>query len=478
MGAGLPEDAQTLQRRASQLFAAGDVTAAIPAYQALLAVRPDLPNSWFNLAMLLRQARRYDEALAAYAQALALGIGEPEEAHLRRAVIFADHLGDSGAAEAELEAALALNPAYVPALLNLGNLHEDRGEWAAARAACETALALDPKHALALARLAGLAEIAGPEDPLLQRMQARIASPATSAADCADIAFALGAALDRLGAYDQAFAAYAAANEASREMLDAPYDRRAQEQLVDRLIAAFPAAEGGGAVADAPLFICGMFRSGSTLAEQILARHSAVVAGGELDALPALVEARLQPYPEAVAGADLAAIRAAYLADASARHPADTLLTDKRPDNFLHIGLIKRLFPNARIVHTVRDARDTTLSVYFLHAGPALAYASDLGDIAHYYAQYRRLMAHWHRLWPGDIHELDYDRLVREPRAAIAGLLDFCGLRWEDGVLRHQDGQAAVRTASNWQVRQPLYRGSSGRWQNYRQHLEGLRQAL
>lgn len=474
----MTDDAETLQRRASQSFRSGDFEGAIPAYRALLALRPGLPNSWFNLAMSLRLTRHYEEALAAFAQALAAGIDEPEEVHLRRAVIFSDHLGDSAAAEAELEAALALNPGYVPALLNLGNLHEDRGEWAEARAACERVLALDPWNALAMARLAGLAAISGPDDPLLARMRARIASPATSAADCADIAFALGAALDKLGAYDEAFATYAAANEASREMLEAPYDRRAQEQLVDRLIAAFPEAEGGEAVAGVPLFICGMFRSGSTLAEQILARHSGVVAGGEIDALPALIEARLRPYPEAVAGADLPTLRTAYLAEASARHPAGTLLTDKRPDNFLHIGLIKRLFPNARIVHTVRDAPDNMLSVYFLHAGPALAYASDLGDIAHYRGQYLRLMAHWRRLWPDDIFDFDYDRLVRESRPAIEDLLDFCGLDWEDGVLRHQDGQTAVRTASNWQVRQPLYRGSSGRWQNYRQHLEGLRQAL
>lgn len=476
----MSDDPETLQRRAAQLFDAGDVAAAIPAYQALLAVGPDIPNSWFNLAMLLRRARRYDEAMTAYAKALVLGIDAAEEVHLRRAVILSDHLGDSAAAEAELAAALALNPTYVPALLNLGNLHEDRGEWAAARAACEAVLALDPRNALALARLAGLAEIGGVDDPLLARMRARMASPATSAADCADIGFALGAALDRLGAYDAAFAAYAAANEAGREMAEdigARYDRTAQEQLVDRLIAAFPEPVATAGGEEAPVFICGMFRSGSTLAEQILARHSRVVAGGELDALPALIEARLQPYPEAVAGADLAAIRAAYLAEVAPRHPAGTLLTDKRPDNFLHIGLIKRLFPRARIVHTVRDAPDNMLSVWFLHAGPGLAYASDLGDIAHYHGQYRRLMAHWQGLYP-DIFDLDYDRLVREPRPSIEALLAFCGLPWEEGVLRHQDGQAAVRTASNRQVRQPLYRSSSGRWQNYRQHLDGLRQAL
>ena len=292
------------------------------------------------------------------------------------------------------------------------------------------------------------------------------------AQDRADLGFALGAALDRLGAYAAAFEAYAAANAA----VGLRYDRAAQEQFIDRMIAAFPTASTG-AGGEAPVFICGMFRSGSTLAEQILARHSKVTAGGEIDSLPALIAAHLQPYPEAAGAASdaqIAAVRAAYLAEIAGR--ADGLLTDKRPDNFLHIGLIKRLFPSAKIVHTRRDPLDNCLSVYFLHTG--FAYAGDLGDIAHYYLQHERLMAHWRALYPDDIHELDYDALVRDPLPAIEGLLRFCGLDWEDNVLRHQDGGSAVRTASNWQVRQPLYRGSSGRWHNYRQHLGVLQKGL
>jgi tetratricopeptide (TPR) repeat protein len=464
------EDAYALSRAASELFRAGRVEEAIPAYERLLAVRPDLPNSWFNLAMLQRQARRYEPALASYARALALGIDAPEEVHLRRGVIFSDHLGASDLARAELEAALALNPAYVPALLNLGNLHEDRGDWAEARTAYARALAIEPGNALALARTLGLAEIAGADDPLLEKARARMAG--ASPEDRADLGFALGNALDRIGAYDAAFAAYAAANAA----MGLRYDRAAQERLIDRTIAAFP-EPSTGIGGEAPLFICGMFRSGSTLAEQILARHGKVTAGGELDSLPALIAAQLQPYPEAAGAASdaqIAALRDAYLAEIAGR--AEGLLTDKRPDNFLHIGLIKRMFPKARIVHTRRDPRDNCLSVYFLHAG--FAYAGDLGDIAHYYGEHARLMAHWRTLYPDDIFELDYDQLVREPRPAIAALLDFCGLEWEDSVLRHQDGGNAVRTASNWQVRQPLYRGSSGRWRHYRQHLDALQKGL
>ncbi|MEA3065666.1 MAG: hypothetical protein QOJ27_2118, partial [Sphingomonadales bacterium] len=298
----------------------------------------------------------------------------------------------------------------------------------------------------------------------------------------ADLGFALGAALDRLGAYDEAFAAYEAANAASRASSPVRYDRASHERFVDRLIHAFPkpAQPRTGEVGEAPVFICGMFRSGSTLAEQILARHEAVVPGGELGLVPALA-AGLNPYPEAAGAATpstFAGLRAAYLAGLRRVHPGGGLVTDKRPDNFLHIGLIKSLFPEARIVHTRRNPPDNLLSLYFLHLDPGMAYAQDLGDAAHWFGQYRRLMAHWRRLYPDDIHDVDYDALVADPRPNIEALLDFCGLGWRDACLTFHEAGNAVRTASAAQVREPLYRRSSGRWRHYERHLGPMIEAL
>ena len=133
------------------------------------------------------------------------------------------------------------------------------------------------------------------------------------------------------------------------------------------------------------------------------------------------------------------------------------------------------MFPDARIIHTVRSERDTILSVYFLPADPAIAYATDLGDIAHYQSEQKRLMDHWRSLYPDDIFELDYDQLVAKPRPTIERMLEFCGLPWQDQVMDASRSTAAIRTASNWQVRQPISRGSSGRWERYRKHLGPLR---
>jgi hypothetical protein len=154
------------------------------------------------------------------------------------------------------------------------------------------------------------------------------------------------------------------------------------------------------------------------------------------------------------------------------------LLTDKRPDNFLHIGLIKRLYPNAKIIHTRRHPLDNLLSLYFLHLDPGMAYALDLDDAAHWHGKYERLMAHWTALYPDDIFDVDYDELVQDPKPVIDKLLGFLGLDWEEGLLDFHRGTAAVKTASVWQVRQPLHARSSGRWRNYRAQLDPIAEVL
>ena len=444
-------------------------------------------DDWFNRGWQQQAAGRFEESLASYQRALDLGVERPEEAHLNRAVVLADHLDRSEAAGCELEAALARNPRFVPAWVNLGNLNEQRGEREGARLAYEQALAIDPEQPLALARLPDLKTIEGRSDPLITRLEQAIARAGASPADLADLGFGLGKALDKVGAHDEAFAAYEAANRASRAAAGpagARYDALAHERFVDRLIAAFPAP----VQADAPapdetkrFFICGMFRSGSTLVEQILASHPQVTAGGEIDLLPALAHRwlapSLEPWP-ALEPSVLQRLRAAYAGGVAKRFPGAGLVTDKRPDNFLHIGLIKALFPEAKIVHTRRDPLDNCLAVYFLHLSPAMPYALDLLATAHWYRQYERLMAHWKSLYDRDIHDVDYDRLVVDPRPVIERLLAHCGLPWDDACLAFHQTRAIVRTPSAWQVSEPLYTRSSGRWRHYAGHLGTLRAAL
>ena len=481
-----PDDPRTLLQQAVLHERGGRLPEAIAAYEHLLQRWPDLPDSWYNLALLQRRACRFEAALASYQQALDRGVSQPEEVHLNRAAIYADGLRCDKDAERELNTALALNPAYGPALLNLANLQEDRGRRDAALALYERLLAVDPGHHEGLARYASLRGVTGPGDALVQHLRQAIGHATTPVADKASLAFTLGKLLDGCGAYDEAFAAYRAGNDFSRASIvpsRQSYVPEAHEQHISELMRAFaqPHALSTPPRDPAPLFICGMFRSGSTLTEQVLAGHSRVKAGGELSFIPRLVQTRLAPYPASLAR--LSAQERAALAE-QYRHSLSLLaqgaehVTDKRPDNFLHIGLIKTLFPNARIIHTTRNPLDNALSVYFLHLDQSMGYALDLEHIGHYYRQYRHLMAHWKSLYGDDILDFDYNTFVREPRPAVERLLAFCGLDWEESCMSFQRVDNSVRTASVWQVRQPLYQHASGRWKHYERHLAPLVSAL
>jgi tetratricopeptide (TPR) repeat protein len=482
-------DPAALIASAARLASAGSTAAAAELYQQVLARWPDQPDCWYNLALLQRRLRHYAAALESYQQALDRRISRPEQVHLNRAVIYADCLRQEAAAERELRAALALNPAYLPALQNLANLHEDLGRRAEARQTYERILTLDPRSFESLARYALLSGAGSLTDPLLARLRGVLADASLPAAGRASVNFALAHLLDGLGAYREAFAAAQAANLASRASVPGGgrYDRAAHERFIDALLAAFPRAgvppRPAGRPAGEPrlIFVCGMFRSGSTLTERLLAGHPAVTAGGELDLLPHLIQTRLAPFPDCVASlpeAGWESLAAAYLEGAREVFPEAKYLTDKRPDNFLLIGLIKTLFPEARIVHTTRDPLDTCLSIYQLHLEPQLRWALDLADIGHYFRQYRRLMNHWRLLYGEDILDFSYDQLVRDPRTATARLLSYCGLEWSGESLDFAGAGGAVKTASVWQVRQELYQRSSGRARHYVPELAALAESL
>jgi tetratricopeptide (TPR) repeat protein len=502
------ESHEPMLREALLLDRQGHIPEAIAAYERLLKSWPALPDCWYNLAVLQRRRRQFAAALSSYQQALDRGVKKPEEVHLNRGVIYSDHLRQDDAAERELKAALSHNPNYAPALFNLANLHEDYGRRQMAARVYQRLLALDPQSPRVLARYAGLMAYADLNDPLIGRLREVLTRTDITLADRAGLEFALGRALDECQAYAAAFEMYSAANAHSRQ--SAPpgtpgYDRGLANAYTERLIAAFPAAlaEGprpvaaataasaasaaSGAIAASasktlprPIFVCGMYRSGSTLTEQLLAGHPLLAAGGELDFLPNAVQIDLAPFPESMAAVlpqRLKTLAAEYRHTLGEMFPAAAYVTDKRPDNYLNIGLIKRLFPDAKIVHTTRNALDNCLSIYFLHLDQRMSYALDLMDIGHHYRQYLRLMRHWKALYGADILDVDYDALVREPKLEVQELLSFLGLDWDERCLTVAPGRA-VKTASVWQVREPLYQRSSGRARHYEKELAELRTYL
>ncbi len=476
---------EALMREAMRLHRQNSVPEAMSAYRSIVTRWPRYADAWYNLAVLQRQIFLYNDALDSYREALDLGISRPEEVHLNRAVIFSDMLNDPVTAARELEQALSVNPGYAPALLNLANLYEDIGKRQEASAFYARILEVEPQNHEALARFANVQNLDTVDAALIERLQRAIAL-APAAHHRASLGFALGRLLDGAGRYPEAFVAYAAANHASRASAGpnfVAYDNARQQNFVDRMIEmAAPAARATeSADSPQPIFILGMFRSGSTLTEQLLASLPGVAAGGELPFLPQFINTELTPFYEslqALSPQRLDAVAARYRAELKQISATARYVTDKRPDNFLYIGLIKQLFPAAKIIHTVRDPLDNCLSIYFLHLEQQMSYALDLLDTGHFFTESRRLMTHWKKQFPDDIFDFDYDALVREPQQAMRGLCDFLGLEWSGEMPAVALRSGAIKTASVWQVRQPLYRTSSGRARHYAGELRALQQYL
>jgi hypothetical protein len=237
------------------------------------------------------------------------------------------------------------------------------------------------------------------------------------------------------------------------------------------------AAPRSGESSDRPLFIVGLPRAGKSLAEQILCSHPDVHGAGELLGVPDAAEELgrvLGGWPEGIArvtAAQLGAAAAGYLEALARVDPDARRVTDTMPFNFLHLGLIELLFPNARVVHCLRHPADLALRIYAKNfAGRSLAFASDVGHIARYLLDYRRLMAHWRGTLRGPVHELHYETLVREPAAAIRALLAYAGLPWDERCLRFFESGVAT-SASDTPVRRPLADREIGAWRHYRELL-------
>jgi len=453
--------------------------AAADCYELYLQKGVDSANAYFNYAYNLKQAGQYQLAIENYQTAINKNIEQPEEVYLNMAVIYSDHLRQEEKAKQALQAALSINANYVSALYNLANLYEEEGDKQQATLLFEKVLVIEPTNYQSLARLADVKKFTENNDPVINKLKYAIKSISNDPSTKINLLYALGKVLDDCAEYNDAFDYYRQANHLDSQTMPC-YNKAEQELIVDKNIQLFSNdwfSKHREVSSDAPIFICGMFRSGSTLTEQILASHPEITAGGERDYFDRLIKQKLQPYPEALSqlnALEMDKIRNNYLSELAQAFPDAHCVTDKRPDNFLYIGLIKSLFPHARIIHSTRNPLDNCLSVFFLRLGASMNYATALSDTVHYYKQQIRLMDHWKSLFPDSIFEANYDQLVINPESAIKTMLNFIELEWNEQCLDFHHLKNRVKTASVWRVRQPLYSSSSGRWHNYKSHIDEL----
>lgn len=440
------------------------------AYKTYLVRQPGSAIAAFNYAYNLAQDTQYEMAVKMYERSLELGIDVPEEVHLNIANIYMDHLHAGDKARVHLERALALNPSYSSAYYNLGNLYEQEGSRLEASRNFAKCLQADPANEAALARLADTQKFVEQDDPLLARLVATAQGSNNS-----DVHFALGKAYEQLGEFDAAWDCFTKGNSLDEKMFPV-FDRERTEAEFRTIMAqyrreAFKRCEGPSREV---VFICGMFRSGSTLLEQVLASHPRFVAGGENEFFPRLVAREFPDYPQGldeIPPDKLRAWQQQYEEQSNRYFGESTRLTDKRPDNFLYAALIKAVLPSARFVITERDWRDIATSIYSVRLGPSQSYATRIENIRQYILLQAELVDFWETLFGSDLKRVRYEDLVLQPQRTVTELLDWLGESWDEHCLSFHELKNRVRTASVWQVREPLHDKSTGRWKNYEKHF-------
>lgn len=441
-----------------------------------------------QLAKLYALVRRDGEAAATLRDAEA---ALPADALSRDTMgcVYA-RLGDHAAALPHFVEAVRLAPDNTEFRYNQATTLNFLGRIDEAEAAIEALLARAPGDARAHHLLAGVRK----QDAATNHVDRLGAAHerAKAGRDRLLIGYALAKELEDIGEADQAFARLCTVNAEHRRAL--PYSFARDAAVFDAIEAAWSAIERARATnppPDAPIFVIGMPRTGTTLVDRILSSHPDVESAGELQAMPLAVKraagtrSRTVLDAETIAAAattDMGAIGRDYLERARhhRREPARRF-TDKFPGNFQYAGFIARALPAASIVCLRRHPMDTVLSNFrnlFAVSSRYYDYSYDLADIAAYYVRFDRAMAFWHRVLPGRVLEVRYEDLVADQETETRRLLAHCGLDWSDACLAFHTNAAPVSTPSAAQVRRPIYRDSVARWKRHAAALEPVRQFL
>ena len=465
------------------------MTEAQEQYRHWLAQSQSQPSNavaWFNLGWWSTKVGLFAASLKAYEQALAFGIESPEEAMSNMASVYSERLGQIEPAMQWLDRALLQNPQYYPAIFNRAHIAEQMGDRETACRYFEQAAGLAPRDAYPIARW----------------VEANLTLPEASSAVQSLRRFAKGKNPDALMAlaryeeqgeqYDAAWDALIAANTIDQKAYPSWQALPVQSKLTNQLTEVLPqqsttvGATAGitpGASAphpqqQIPVFILGLFRTGSTLLEQILAAHPDFVPLGESEFWPRQIHAlgggMVSPgrLPDTQLCAKLRQRWQLHLRD---RNIASGLIaTDKRPDNLFHMATIQRVLPEAKFVITERDWRDTLVSMFGTRLHPQHGYATNPEAIAEHIRFCHKIADFWCENYPKSVYRVSYEALVSDPEEELMPLFTWLGTPWHPECLNFHELTNSVRTASVWQVREPLTTSRQGRWRNYDGPLRGI----
>ncbi|MDH6504769.1 tetratricopeptide (TPR) repeat protein [Polynucleobacter sphagniphilus] len=449
-----------------------------------LELKPNYPIALTGLAAVLGEAEQYEVAENLLNQALAI---EPDklDAYCQLGTIYLEQ-GKTPQAKFAFQEALKLDPSSTDALVGLGNIQLEEGQIDDAAITLKKAIAIDSNKIDARFHLSQVKKVKAGDENLLALEGILAKGEKLSANSRISLYYALGKCYDDIGEFEKAFTNFEKGASLKRTKLS--YDAGSEEAFTNAIIQTLDAntfnrLTGSGDHSTTPIFVLGMPRSGTTLTEQIIASHPSVFGAGELDDLAIVAqhskiakahgnfpENILQYSPEELTG-----LGQEYLDRLRAHAPDAKFITDKMPSNYILMGLIPLILPNAKIVHVKRNALDTCLSCYTRLFNKHQDASYDLSELGRSYKNYRRLVEHWKQILPSDaFYEVNYEDLVDDIEGQSKALIRYCGLEWDPACLEFYENKRNIRTASVSQVRQPIYKSSVERWRNYEGHLQAL----
>ena len=483
-----PDFAEAYYNRSDALMDLGQLEEAVASYDKAIELKPDYAEAYCNRGNVLIELRQLEEAVASYDKAIEL---KPDfaEAYYNRGNALTE-LGQLEAAVASYDKTIELQPDFAEAYYNCGNALTELGQLEAAVESYDKAIELQPDCAEAYYNLSLLKKFK-PEDPQIGAMESLYMDSEASEQDHIHLCFALAKAYDDLDDYDKCFACLDEGNRRRQKELN--YNIETDRRMVAKVKSIFssgsltPDVVLDGKVSVQPVFIVGMLRSGTSLAEQILASHSLVHGAGELNAMSELVSSILSKpsvqntshNKSPLSQNGISTVHDGYLEVLASLKVSEKIITDKMPLNFKWIGFILSAFPDAKIIHLNRDPRATCWSIYkHYFSSNGNGYAYDLLDLVEFYQLYIDLISAWRELFPNSIYDLCYESLTENQQEETYKMLAFCDLEWEDQCLDFHKTERVVQTASVAQVRQKMYQGSSEEWRKYEKHLQPLIQAF
>ena len=480
-----PGHAEAHSNRGLVLQNLGRFEEALASADRAIAIRRDFADAWRERGAALIALGRLDEAMAALDTSLAIN-PRNAEAHATRGMALKE-MGQPEAAAKSFDTSLALKPGYVDARLGLAQLAAEEGRFNEAEALFDSVRKDDPGNVGSLHGLSGVRKYRD-GDPLFLAIADRLRDGGLTPQQREQLHHGYAKICNDAGRHDDAMAHFALSKACRPSRFDLARHRAAFAAMKELFTPAFFAARQGFGIDDErPVFVVGMPRSGTTLTEQIISAHSQAMGFGELQDLPQLSKTlggglkSPEGFVAALAALDApasAALAERYREAYRGAAPGLLRLVDKRPHNYELLGLIALLFPKAHIIHCRRNAMDNCLSMYMQDFNINHGYNRDLATLGHYYLAYEELMAHWREVLPLPIHDCVYEDTVADLEASARSLIGFLGLEWDAACLDYHRQERQVRTPSQWQVRQPVYRSSVEAWRRHERHLGPLKAVL